>query len=230
VEPRCLIKFGLFVLVGAIANVAVAWGSVFVIDPQTGQEVRYDADGLATDFRWRWGATVWSALGTTRIWYYEGHTCGLQRDTDPPNLSPLIPWWSERSFEIEGVEKNIPVQEARGWPALTLWCEYSYGSPDYSWRSRPELGGVTAPFPSLKPWTASDRFHRALPLRPISTGFAINTIFYASLIWLLLAAPFAIRRRIRIKQGRCDACGYPIGASDNCTECGSVVKRRSIDH
>jgi hypothetical protein len=54
-------------------------------------------------------------------------------------------------------------------------------------------------------------------------GFAINTVFYAAILWLLFAAPGFVRRRIRIKRGRCPACGYPIGSSDVCTECGAVL-------
>jgi formylglycine-generating enzyme len=63
-----------------------------------------------------------------------------------------------------------------------------------------------------------------LPLRPIWPGFAINTLFYAAILWLLFAAPFALRRRRRIKRGLCPKCAYPLGTSDTCTECGTTVK------
>jgi hypothetical protein len=59
-----------------------------------------------------------------------------------------------------------------------------------------------------------------LPLRPIWPGFAPNTLFYAAILWGLFAAPFALRRRLRIRRGLCPACAYPIGASVLCTECG----------
>jgi hypothetical protein len=62
-----------------------------------------------------------------------------------------------------------------------------------------------------------------LPLRPIWPGFAINTLLYAGMLWLLFAAPFALRRRRRIKRGLCPKCAYPIGVSDVCTECGADV-------
>ena len=60
-----------------------------------------------------------------------------------------------------------------------------------------------------------------IPLRPIWPGFAINTLFYAAILWGLFAAPLALRRRRRIKRGLCPKCAYPIGASDVCTECGT---------
>ncbi len=67
---------------------------------------------------------------------------------------------------------------------------------------------------------------RALPLRPIWRGFAINTIFYAALLWLLIPGPFVLRRHIRIRRGLCPACAYPMGESAVCSECGSEIPGR----
>ncbi len=64
---------------------------------------------------------------------------------------------------------------------------------------------------------------RVLPLRPIWPGFAINTIFYAAILWMLFAAPMLARRKRRIKRGLCPACAYPVGTSAVCTECGEAV-------
>ena len=55
-------------------------------------------------------------------------------------------------------------------------------------------------------------------------GFAINTIFYAAMLWLLFAAPGYVRRRVRVRRGLCPACAYPIGTSDVCTECGKPLR------
>jgi hypothetical protein len=62
-----------------------------------------------------------------------------------------------------------------------------------------------------------------LPLRPVWPGFAINTLFYAGVLWVLWATPFALRRMIRRRRGQCPACAYPIGQSPVCTECGAAV-------
>jgi hypothetical protein len=59
---------------------------------------------------------------------------------------------------------------------------------------------------------------RSYRLRP---GFAINTLFYAAILWALFAAPFALQRRSRIRRGLCPACAYPVGESPICTECGA---------
>jgi hypothetical protein len=62
-------------------------------------------------------------------------------------------------------------------------------------------------------------FNRA-HLIPLGTVLSINTIFYAAILWLLFFAPGAMRRTIRRNRGLCPACGYPIGTSSVCTECG----------
>jgi hypothetical protein len=63
------------------------------------------------------------------------------------------------------------------------------------------------------------------PTRPIWPGFAINTGFYAAILWLLFAFPFVIRRRRRIKRGLCAKCGYDLrgrgGHQNLCPECGT---------
>jgi hypothetical protein len=58
-------------------------------------------------------------------------------------------------------------------------------------------------------------------------GFAINTIFYAAMLWMLWIAPGKIRRFIRVKRHRCPACGYQIdsapGIGPVCSECGAAL-------
>ena len=64
----------------------------------------------------------------------------------------------------------------------------------------------------------------AYPYRPLWPGFAINTVFYSFVLWLLFAAPFALRRRLRVKRGLCPKCAYDLRGhsviGDVCPECG----------
>ncbi len=62
-----------------------------------------------------------------------------------------------------------------------------------------------------------------LPILPIWPGFPINTLFYAAILWLLIPGPFALRRFIRRRRGLCPKCGYPLGDSSVCTECGHAL-------
>ena len=85
-------------------------------------------------------------------------------------------------------------------------------------------GGIQTPWYDVEPGLY--RIQIVLPIRPIWPGFAINTIFYTAILWLLFAAPGFIRRRIRIKRGRCGACGYdlrgqPASGDRTCPECGA---------
>ena len=59
-----------------------------------------------------------------------------------------------------------------------------------------------------------------LPLKPIWPGFAVNALFYAAILWLLIPGPFALRRFIRVRRGLCVACGYRMGEAVVCSECG----------
>ena len=62
-------------------------------------------------------------------------------------------------------------------------------------------------------------------MRPIWPGFAINTVFYAGILWMLFAGPFALRRRSRRRRGLCVKCGYDLRGSvdaNACPECGTA--------
>ena len=55
---------------------------------------------------------------------------------------------------------------------------------------------------------------------PLWLGFAVNTLFYAAILWLLISVPFVLRRFIRVRRSLCPACAYPMGESAVCSECG----------
>ncbi len=67
-----------------------------------------------------------------------------------------------------------------------------------------------------------------LPLRPIWPGFALNTLFYAAIPWLLIPGPFALRRFLRVRRGLCPKCAYPMGGSAVCSECGNQFRKHPV--
>ncbi len=87
-----------------------------------------------------------------------------------------------------------------GWPCYALWGLL------WEWRVPPEPGlhspslshsfQLRGRFVSGK-WRAP----RLIPLRPIWPGFAINTLFYAVVLWLLICGPFALRRLVERNGG-----------------------------
>jgi len=106
-----------------------------------------------------------------------------------------------------------------GWPCLALDLELQSVIHRPLWRRDTT---VAAGALSLSFWR-TNKVHPFVPLRPIWPGFAINTLFYAGVLWVLFCGPFALRRMIRRRRGRCTHCAYPIGQSLVCTECGAAV-------
>ncbi len=96
------------------------------------------------------------------------------------------------------------------------------------------LSGLPARSMSGETWDAFVPNRRAMfvgrgliPLRPIWPGFAVNTIFNAAILWLLIPGPFVLRRLLRLKRGLCLKCAYPMGESSVCTECGCELRART---
>ena len=109
-----------------------------------------------------------------------------------------------------------------GWPARSLWCSSVWRFTATYERGSRETSGLQMRW-KARPVEQSDD-ELLLPLRPIWPGFAINTLFYAAILWLLTFGPFATRRFIRDKRGRCVKCGYDLrgssGGGGGCPECG----------
>jgi hypothetical protein len=102
-------------------------------------------------------------------------------------------------------------------PALSLRGGYAPGP----WPTRSDW----PPRSALTGYRALDRF--ALPLLPLWPGFAINTAFYALLLFALIRGPRVLRRELRRRRGRCGACGYDrVGLAPGaaCPECGAGVR------
>ncbi|MFT3686086.1 MAG: hypothetical protein QM783_14395 [Phycisphaerales bacterium] len=62
------------------------------------------------------------------------------------------------------------------------------------------------------------------PAEPIPLGFALNTLIYAVLLWLLVPCVWALVRRSRTRRGLCARCAYPLGTGYVCSECGHAVE------
>jgi hypothetical protein len=67
-----------------------------------------------------------------------------------------------------------------------------------------------------------------LPIAPIWSGLAINTLFYGTIAWVLLFLPGTVRRWRRRRVGRCVQCAYDragLAAGAPCPECGGGAAR-----
>ena len=228
-----LLKLGVFLLLGAIINVAVAWGCVVLLGDlaHTGH-VMYGT-GLPPDAIWlvelrtQPGAALlesmrWRNGPRESIW-------GSNVGPDPNDWMPNWMGFKQPTNEYESgrFKCEFRIADARGWPMISMWSEpvRQYHNAD----DRPPLniapqGGLPIPLPPMPIESLGiTKISRMLPFRLIWPGFAINTIFYAAIVWLMFFIPGRLRRWRRIRRDLCPACAYPIGSSDVCTECGEPV-------
>lgn len=259
---RRIITIGIFLLGGAVVNVAVAWGCAIWAPLAAPGRIGSLSDGLD-----RWELARWDGLGATRVEWkgflispgtgegadgevHLNHTrITLLRDTGifwyvsyefDSDLSP--PWGTMRKRSLaewaDAFDTPAPPSEfrtatrtfedARGWPNLAIWGGFSIENRNGS--AVPKAGERTlvtwgiAQGPAVGPAEGV----RTLSFGLIWPGFLRNTIFYATLLWLLIVMPSAWRRTIRTRRGLCPKCAYPAGASDLCCECGEPLPRRTV--
>ncbi len=222
-------------ILGAITNLAVAWGCAIGVDVLKGEGKigSVEHQDVSEQEEW-WAFMRHSQPGGTYVfsWRQRGApvstVCSISEA--PPDqvadsrLSPdeVVPNWSgfktpTREYESMLREYELLHADGRGWPMLALWSVWlDAGRPQQAKPPRVKHGIVTS-----LPWWG-DYAPRILPLRPIWPGFAINTAFYAATLWLPIRGPFALRRHIRRKRGLCVACGYDLRGNllAGCPECG----------
>ena len=186
----------LFLLLGAIVNLAEARGCAL-----------RDIDRM----RVRIGPTppVESNAPTKhpdREWNAFGFRVHAESETDFQATVIRYPGRDEPGVNTDPVSWIIWTFEA-GWPLPALGC-------------REVLRGIKGNPLSIRPT------EKHLLTELLWPGFAINTVFYAFILWLLFAGPFVLRRRRRIRRGLCPKCGYDLRGSKDasaCPECGASV-------
>jgi len=218
---RWLVRISVCLFLGTITTVAVAWGSAcfMLVNQEFDEHDCVEAREWGADQDWsiaredRLGATY---VGSLRIaTKYE-----KIRRTDP-SPRELLPHWAPldqplSDFTSGAASSEIRHLEARGWPFRAVW--YEAGRVLDASRRFGAAGGILLP-PSAR---SIGQYERALPLRPIWSGFLINTLFYAP-IWFGLFFGFTRAKRfVRTQRGRCPRCGYDLRGQmhTGCPECG----------
>ncbi len=196
-----LLTIVLLLLAGAVVNVAVAWGCA------------------------RWSCWLDMILAPVNL-VTTPAPAGLWLDNVPQS------WPDKPAYAVTGGTGWYLFTD-QVWPLdsedVFLLNEFRFGVPTKS------LACYKLSAHAPRRWTHSWRYaigrfggDYPFPLRPIWPGFAVNTLFYAGLLWLLtlIPGPFALRRLIRVRRGLCPLCKYPIGVSAVCTECGKELPKR----
>ena len=202
------LKLLLLLLAGAIINVGVAWGCAFQEHPER-------TDGFYTNAGWCF--IHWVQNGRVRRCYARYPFADVAWE-ERPDLSP--PWAStSRELDEPAHERAMWVEDAAGWPLLSVVgrCRLR---PQSLWVESTRHALLLEPTMPVSPKMVM------LPYWPIWPGFAINTIFYAAVLWVLFAVPGRVRRWRRIKRGQCASCGYSLRGTphnEKCPECGAGV-------
>ena len=177
---RRLVTLALFLLLGAVLNITVAWGcalwsganpEVSIGSPVPRQVREIHESHLPSELQ-KWD---------------EARTASLDFGYDV---------YMVRSLET--AEHHVETTAILvGWPgpALAAYHTYYYRKGD----ADAELESIMQEWESGILLVAGD--NRWIPSHPIWPDFAINTIFYAAILWLLVCGPFALRRHIRHKRG-----------------------------
>jgi hypothetical protein len=225
---RRITKLVVFLFFGAVVNVAVAWGCVYL--PARYHTLPQYKNGFTihgTGFNDWWvesggagGFGNVSSAWTNGISTIKGVVPDEQAET-------ILPNWARFAYPSGTYPPASDIMRlvyGRGWPCLSLWSGREVVFPTVGvtvGNSVSITKGFLFPGEGTKPFSNYADV-RVLPLAPIWPGFAINTIFYAALLWMLWLSPFVIRRVIRHKRGQCIKCGYDLGGTSGggCPECG----------
>jgi hypothetical protein len=128
----------------------------------------------------------------------------VKQGSDVYQASLLLPGWSDAADIRAGTTRIVEGalrEDGLGWPRLAAHTRTVYDQ-----RMPPRFED------------------RHLPIRPIWPGFAINTIFYAAILWVVFLVPRSVKRLRRRAKGCCIHCGYDLRGqpadSKTCPECG----------
>lgn len=200
-------------VLGAMLNIAIAFVCAWRSEPRTFDAQfmaqirreffnRDDADG---------GRAFWPLIAYRGVGAQFIHIA-----IDEPNLI---------EDSISGSYPCLGVVRA-GWPCMALEGEYWH---DATRAVAPGPTRVSGALVIRGQYASADRLFlpRMLPLRPRWTGFAVNSVMLALLLWFAWLAVRTTRRTVRKRRGQCPWCAYPMGVSNRCSECGRELGRRA---
>jgi len=199
----------LLLVCGAIVNVGLAIGCVFGARP-TAFETPSSTQLTGFDQNWLHSA-------------FESHVqlpapLEVQQNVERFGLEVRdIVQVNPGAFPGAFTYRQVAIHTCAGWPNICL----------VGGRIHPDDTGKFVAVDGLRidsmASLAAGKAGREIPLRPIWPGFAINTIFYAAILWVVFFVPGMVKRTLRRRRNLCPACAYPVGMSPICTECGAVV-------
>ncbi|MEE9130073.1 MAG: hypothetical protein V3T84_08650 [Phycisphaerales bacterium] len=200
---RTLLKLVVVLLLGSCTTVFVAWTLAAYVHVRGSN--MYVKGRPASASRW-WVVRAFRRPGVnyvTSFSYEDGGKSNLRvLDLGEAEWPAAFSVGIERSLHVG--QGRVTVLDARGWPRLALWCESIIGLGNAATLIEPEVAGgmiwrKDAPLHNL---FVVDRHYRTLPLRPLWSGFFIDTLFYAACWTVVLYIRGIVRRRAQIATWR----------------------------
>jgi len=240
---RWLPRILLFLLLGAIVNVLVAWIAAAFAPPRgTFRMSQRTLEWRGDVINWWQGHCPFFETSVPRHEYYAKHAERLMASGPLGDALETINAAGIEFVFVQGTVVGSPhlgevsLRRTRsGWPCLAMEAaRWSYEPWGNARRSCKAVRGIAIDPPILShthQYFTTRMDGRLLPTRPVWPGFIVNVLFYAAILWLLLlvvSLPFALRRWRRTRRGLCPKCAYPVGTSDRCTECGGAVTPRTV--
>jgi len=245
---RAIKRVAIYLLLGFVMSWLVAWGLGLIprlswpwktMRQDTIIDSRKDPTGRTSAYylnKYRWFG-VWEDQYATHM-----------RFNNKIKMSQINMWWAwdptatppvaERiqTLIADFPEASFPKQDTvysdlkYGWPAMSTRCTGAANDqvrmPDGS-LTRSMRRAFSTPLRTnsaymsgfgLMPLARSAIF----PYDPIWAGLAVNTVFYATIIFVFTSIRRAFRHARRLRKGRCPICSYDLQFDNTlgCTECG----------
>ncbi len=237
---RWVFKLLVFLLLGAIVNVAVAWGCAawmpLLFIPGGVQNYLVSQDEALWWARWVPNGFISRPVVSSRdsTWVLRAAYVSAERADQSITLTT----------DATGLVTGITAAPApnpvffdhamfirSGWPLSSFqgarWImgdgQRGQARLAAALEKSPALGSATmVNAVAYYRATARGGEYRIIPTAVVPIGFAANTLIYGVLLWLLALAPFTARRMIRHGRGHCLKCGYDLRGdfSAGCPECG----------
>ena len=189
----------LYLMVGAMANVGVAWvGAVWTLGFHRPQKPSDRSVQIGQSLWTKYAPVGAAPIPNIQIGgaNFAGEFCIMLAESESLNVNMHF--------------------ECTGWPlkSVAAVAVESLRPPELKYSELEVIGGI-----ELK-WKGGGG--PLLPYLPVWRGLIVNTVFYGIMFWVLIFSWPVGRRVIRSRRGLCLWCGYDLHGTehDRCPECG----------